>query len=291
MAKEDILKTTLKEYGDHISQLLNAVANTNRVQITSLLLEDKMEFSKLQDITGLSKTALSHHLKILEKSGIISNPARGQYEITGDGIALLTSIGDSYIKTKWREEEESRRRVEQFSNAYRRRKGMEVKIVELEPMRVASFRALSETPEHDAAQMLATWAQERGYMDDLEKNPVFGFNNPNPSEGKKEYGYEFLVKVSDKFDEEGVNIKDVEGGRYAVTTCESLNIIGEKWMQLVEWLKKSEYQFRDADCLEKTHDFGASDEDLVLDLYLPIKGKSKNSFFKNVTPLGSSIEG
>jgi len=271
MAKEDILKSTLKEYGDHISHLLNAVANTYRVQITSLLIEEKREFSDLQDTTGLSKTALSHHLKILEESGIISNPTRGQYEITEDGIALLSSIGDSYIKTKWREEEESKRRVEYFSNAYKRRKGMEVKIVELEPMRAVSFRAISTSPEHEAAQMLATWAQERGYLDDLEKNPVFGFNNPNPTEGKKEYGYEFWIKVSDDFEEEGVNVKDIPVGRYAVTTCESLSVIGEKWMQLVDWVKKSEYEIRCADCLEKTHDFSASDEELVLDLYLPIE--------------------
>lgn len=271
MAKEDILKSTLKEYGDHISQLLNAVANTNRVHITSLLIEENREFSDLQETTGLSKTALSHHLKILEESGIISNPARGQYQITEDGAALLSSIGDSYIKTKWREEEQSRRRVEHFSNAYRRRKGMEVKIVELAPMRVASFQAISTSPEHDAAQMLATWAQERGYLEDLNKNPVFGFNNPNPTKGKKEYGYEFWIKVSDDYQETGVTLKDIEKGRYAVTTCESLGVIGEKWMQLVEWVKKSEYEMREADCLEKTHDFNASDEELVLDLYLPIR--------------------
>ena len=105
----------------------------------------------------------------------------------------------------------------------------------------------------------------------MEKNPVFGFNNPNPSEGKKEYGYEFWVKVSDDFEEEGVNIKDVEGGRYAVTTSESLSVIGERWKQLADWLKKSEHRFRDAECLEKTHNFAATEDELVLDLYLPIK--------------------
>lgn len=271
MANEDILKSTLNEYGEHISQLLNAVANTNRVQITSLLLEKKREFSDLKDKTGLSKTALSHHLKILEETGIISNPTRGQYEITEDGVSLLSSIGDSYIKTKWKEDEASRRRVERFSNAYKRRKELEVKIVELEPMRVASFRAISETPEHDAAQLLANWVHGKGYLDDLEKNPVFGFNNPDPTEGKKEYGYEFWIRMSDDFEEEEVTVKDVEGGRYAVTTSESLSVIGEKWKQLVEWVKRSEHSLRDAQWLEKTHDFGVSDEELVLDLYLAIK--------------------
>lgn len=271
MAREDILKSTLKNYGDHISQLLNALANTHRVHVVSQLMEGQQEFSRIQDETGLSKTALSHHLNILEETGIIDNPTRGMYEINEDGKSLIASIGDSYIKTKWRDEEESRRRAEHFRNAYRRRKGLEVKIVELEPMRVASFQAISETPEHMAAQMLADWAQPRGFLDDLEKNPVFGFNNPNPSEGEKEYGYEFWVKVDDDYDEEGVVLKDIEGSKYVVTTCESLSIIGERWMQLVEWVKNSEYEWREGECLEKTHDFSASDEDLVLDLYIPIK--------------------
>ncbi len=271
MAKDDILKTTLKNYGEHISHLLNAMANTHRVQIISLLIEEKAEFSKLQEVTGLSKTALSHHLKILEESGIIENPSRGLYEITEDGVSILTSIGDSYVKTKWREEEESRRRAERFSNAYRRRKGMEVKIVETQPMRVASFRAISESPEHEAAKLLADWAQGKGLLDDLEKNPVFGFNNPNPTEGKKEYGYEFWIKVDDDFEEEGITIKDIEAGSYAVTTSESLSIIGERWMQIIEWVKNSEHEFRDAEFLEKTHDFSAAEDELVLDLYVPIK--------------------
>lgn len=271
MAREDILKSTLKNYGEHISQILNAVANEHRVQIASQLMEEIKEFSALQEETGLSKTALSHHLKILGDAGIISNPSRGLYEITNDGVNLLSSIGDSYVQTKWREEEESRRRAERFSNAYRRRKGMEIKIVELPPMKVASFRAVSESPEHEAAQMLASWAQEKGLLGDLEKNPVFGFNNPNPTEGKKEYGYEFWIKVDEGYEEEGVIFKDIEVGRYAVTTCESLSIIGERWMQLVEWVKNSEYEWREGECLEKTHNFNASDDELVLDIYIPIK--------------------
>lgn len=271
MAKEDILKTTITTHRDQISHILNSLSNSYRILVISLLLEGQQEFNLLQKETELSKTALSHHLKVMEEAGIIENPTRGQYRITEDGNSLISCIGDSYIKTKWREEEESRRRAERFSNAYRRKKGMEVKIVELDSMRVASFQAISESPEHEAAQLLASWAQSRGFLDDLERNPVFGFNNPNPTKDKKEYGYEFWVKVDDNFEEDGITLKDIKGGRYAVTTSESLSIIGERWMQLIEWVKNSEYEFRREECLEKTHDFSASDEELVLDLYIPIK--------------------
>jgi len=272
MSGDDLLKKVLTDHGNHISKLLNAVANEHRVLITSVLVDGTSDFSKLQDSTGLSKTALSHHLRILTESGMITNPSRGRYELSGDGRALLASIGDTYMGTVWREEEESKRRAELFSNAYKRRKtGLEVKIVELEPMRVASFRAISESPEHEAAIMLASWVQGKRIMDDLETHPRFGFNNPSPTKGNKEYGYEFWIKVGDDFEEEGTVIKDIPGGRYAVTLSESLSIIGERWKQLVQWVNENGYELRDAQWLEKTHIIGASEEELVLDLYLAIK--------------------
>ena len=272
MSGDDILKKVLKDHGEHLSKLLNAVANEHRVLVASMLIDGTADFSKLQDATGLSKTALSHHLGILTESGMITNPSRGRYELSEDGRTLLSSIGDTYMGTVWRKEEESKRRAELFRNAYRRRKtGLEVKIVDLKTMSVASFRAISESPEHDAASKLASWAQGKGYLDDLDTHPIFGFNNPSPTRGKKEYGYEFWIKVHDDFEEKGTVIKEITGGRYAVTLSESLSIIGERWMQLVQWVKDNGYEFGDAQCLEKTHDFSAPDEELALDLYQAIK--------------------
>ena len=66
-------------------------------------------------------------------------------------------------------------------------------------------------------------------------------------------------------------MKDVSGSRYAVTTCHNLSEIGELWMRLFNWTKENEYEYREAECLEKTQNFSASDDELVLDLYEPIK--------------------
>ena len=54
----------------------------------------------------------------------------------------------------------------------------DVRIVKLEPMRVASVRAISETPERDAWEKVRTWAEPKGLLADIEKHPIFGFNNP-----------------------------------------------------------------------------------------------------------------
>ena len=271
---EDLLNKTLEENTEKISEILNALANPIRLKILSRLLDGETEFSTLQEATGLSKTALIHHLNNLSDTEIIENPKRGLYRLREDGKNLLASVVDTYTGSLWRRRQEGQRRAEFITSAYERRhRAMEldVKIVMLEPMRVASFRAISETPEHDAAKLLTDWAQGRGYLNDQEKHPIFGFNNPNPSKGKKEYGYEFWIKVEDDYSEEDVTLKDVSGGRYAVTTCYHLSQIGELWMRLFKWVKDNEYECREADCLEKTHNFSASDDELVLDLYEPIK--------------------
>ncbi len=57
---------------------------------------------------------------------------------------------------------------------------LDVRIEELEPMRVASVRAVSENPEHDAWEKLKSWADAKGYLENVEEHPIFGFNNPNP---------------------------------------------------------------------------------------------------------------
>src|SRR5574341_504661 len=62
---------------------------------------------------------------------------------------------------------------------------MKVNIVKLAPMRIASIRALSETPERDAWEKLRAWANPKGLLDDSDKHPVFGFNNPSPSMDRK----------------------------------------------------------------------------------------------------------
>jgi hypothetical protein len=46
----------------------------------------------------------------------------------------------------------------------------------------------------------------------------------------------------------------------------------EVWMKLYEWVKDSEYEWQKTQELEKPRDLSSADEDLKLDLYLPIEG-------------------
>ncbi len=273
---DKLLRKTLTEYTDDIATILSALGNERRLQILSTLLEGPSGFRDLQEVTGLGKTALSHHLGILVGSRLARHEGRGSYRLHGDAYKLLAAVGDAYVGSARKRERETERRAELIRVAHskgreRKLSELEVRFIDLEPMRVASFKAVSESPEHEAFQMLYDWAHPRGLLNDLEKHPIFGFDNPRPTEGRKEYGYEFWVKVGDGYEEDGVTLKDVPPARYAVTTCRSLKDIGRDWMRLWEWTKAKGIEMDDAECLEKTHDPMASDEELVLDLYLPIK--------------------
>lgn len=155
----------------------------------------------------------------------------------------------------------------------------EVQVRRLEPMRVASVRVLSESPERDAWTRLHGWAEANGFHDNLERFPVFGFNNPNPVPHKKEYGYELWCCVDDKAEPRGdVEIKDVPGGLYACTSCKLVGDpggpdISEAWLKLWEWVQSSPYKWRVAQELERSLDPHAGEKDMVLELYLPIEEK------------------
>jgi DNA gyrase inhibitor GyrI len=154
---------------------------------------------------------------------------------------------------------------------------LDVRIVRLEPMRVASVRAVSESPERDAWGKMQAWAGPRRLLDELEKHPVYGFNNPNPSPDRKDYGYEFWIRVDPYTEPEGeIEVKDFPGGAYAVTTCklrgDPAGNVSDVWMKLWEWVQASDHGWRRTHELEGHRDPRASEQDLVLDLYLPIEG-------------------
>jgi DNA gyrase inhibitor GyrI len=153
---------------------------------------------------------------------------------------------------------------------------LKVRIVHLDPMRVASATGYGESPEPLAWDKLAAWAGPKGLLGRLDQHRIFGFNNPNPSPGSPEYGYEFWITVGPDMGAEGdVEIKEVPGGVFAVTSCEPR--IGEDitatWQQLAQWLMNSEHQPAHEQWLEEhiwpsggPFDFGT----LRLDLFAPI---------------------
>lgn len=120
---------------------------------------------------------------------------------------------------------------------------LEVKIIHLEPMRIASALGFGTSPEPIAWQKIIKFAESQGWLNDLDSHRFFGFNNPSPSPGSPNYGYEQWITVDpDTEAQEGIKIIDFPGGDYAVARCEGLGEIGEIWQKLVAWHEDSRYK-------------------------------------------------
>ena len=268
-----------------IASILGSLANTRRLRLLTSLIEGPRTFKELLEIAGLGKTALSHHLRILTESGVLKHVGKGRYELSQDGAELLNAVGAVYAGSKRRRELEAARRANYIGRTHTKKKEdkeLDVKVLRLEPMRVASVRAISQTPENEAWEKMRRWAEPKGLLEDIEEHPVFGFNDPDPSSDSKVYGYEFWIRVGPDLEPEGeVKMKDVKGGLYAVTTCKLKEELEseffknegylESWKKIVDWVKSSKYKMGKNQCLEKAHDPGASEEELILDLYCPIE--------------------
>jgi len=157
---------------------------------------------------------------------------------------------------------------------------LEVHLVKLEPMRVASVRVVSRTPEQDAWEKLRVWAGPLRLLDNLESHPVFGFNNPSPSLGRLKYGYEFWIKIGpDMTATADIEVKDFPGGLYAVTSCKLLGDpsgrdIPRTWRKLMKWVKSNKYRWRRTHELERLQNPLSPVRDWVLDLCLPVEERT-----------------
>ena len=152
--------------------------------------------------------------------------------------------------------------------------GLEVGIVRLGPMRVASAHGFGQNPEEIAWSKILAYAEAKQLLDTGEGRRFFGFNNPNPAPGSPNYGYEQWMTVGPEIEgEDDVSIKEIPSRLYAVARCEGLDTITETWRQLVIWFEDSHYKkpAHYHHCLEELLvPPDAPYEDYVFDLLLPI---------------------
>jgi len=152
---------------------------------------------------------------------------------------------------------------------------LEVRIVKLEPLRVASVHAYGASPEGKAWDKLVAWAKPKGLLDRPGEQRIFGFNNPDPAPGSPNYGYEFWIVVGPEVQPEGeVKIKEFAGGLYAVARCQvradAGQVIGETWQRLMRWCENSQYRLAHHQWLEEHQETTGMPNEFALDLHLPI---------------------
>ncbi len=149
---------------------------------------------------------------------------------------------------------------------------LEVRIVQLEPLRVASFLGFGASPEYEALDAMGVWAEARGLQVGKGRTRLFGFNNPNPSHGSPNYGYEVWLTVGEDITGgDGATIKVFAGGLYAVTRSIGVENIQETWQRLALWRENGRFLAAEHQWLEEhLSPAGTPLEQFMLDLYLPI---------------------
>jgi len=149
-----------------------------------------------------------------------------------------------------------------------------IRIVQLEPARVASAWAFGPSPERLAWQKLAAWAQSRGLLAEVVGRRIFGFNNPNPSQGSPNYGYEYWLTVEPSVMPEGdIRLVDFPGGLYAAMSFDLAGgdpgeVIPASWRRLDAWVAESQYQPAHHQWLE-----GHSMQGEPQELYYPVRAR------------------
>jgi DNA gyrase inhibitor GyrI len=151
---------------------------------------------------------------------------------------------------------------------------LEVRIEVLPPMRVISAYGFGSSPEAIAAGKMKAFLMKNNLLAEYGgKIPHYGFNNPGPSSGSPNYGYEIWAGVPSDIEPEGdLRVVQFDGGMYAVTRFENLDRISQVWKELVLWLENSQFQPACHQCLE--HLLNPLEPDpakYVFELYLSIR--------------------
>jgi len=65
---------------------------------------------------------------------------------------------------------------------------LDIRVVKLPPMRVACVNGFGEEPEGMAFDKMKAWAETHNLL--CGEYRLFGYNNPDPSPGSPNYGYD-----------------------------------------------------------------------------------------------------
>ena len=94
----------LHDMASHAVELLKAMANEWRLMILCQLAEGEKTVSELQDILGLSQSALSQHLAVLRRERIVKARKQAQsvtYSLAGDEAPkVMNTLHEVFCETQ-----------------------------------------------------------------------------------------------------------------------------------------------------------------------------------------------
>ena len=94
----------LHDMASHAVELLKAMANEWRLMILCQLAEGEKTVSELQEILGLSQSALSQHLAVLRREKIVKSRKQAQsvtYSLAGDEAPkVMNTLHEVFCETQ-----------------------------------------------------------------------------------------------------------------------------------------------------------------------------------------------
>lgn len=151
----------------------------------------------------------------------------------------------------------------------------EIRIIALEPIRVARYHDPVAPSCFDSWRHMIGWASGHG-LKDLPATRAFGHTSPNPEGIIPKYGYDVLLALPDGFEPRGhIQAAELSGGLYAVTSTCYRDYV-PYWRALGRWVREHPlYERRPGPPLEELHVFGFPvNEDSPVDLLYPIQLKA-----------------
>ncbi len=139
-------------------------------------------------------------------------------------------------------------------------KKIDVVLVDVPGMKVASCRMDGPNPEEKAHEKLQAWARKNGLLNEHKPYHFFGFNNPTGLDGQP-HGYELWLPLDrDVPASDGIVIKNFEGAPFLARTMTMAEFItpGKGWDLLhpgLPWFSENDYVFAGEAfpfCLEET---------------------------------------
>ena len=91
-----------------LSQVLDAMGDLNRIKIIASLCENEMCVCDIANVLSMSHSAVSHQLRVLRHTGIVSARKEGKtvyYRLADEHIRDIYNIGLIHILHLWKEHE------------------------------------------------------------------------------------------------------------------------------------------------------------------------------------------
>ncbi len=277
--KQIIILRKLRIPLKHIKMIFD---NQNTDTLLKVFMQNISEVDN--EITALStmRIILNNFIEEIQKNSDI--PLKSI--LFSDEIMLNAIDSLSLTKINFKEE----RSMDELNKANEElSKLKDVRIVHLPACTVASSHYIGENPESNAGDMLYDFVKKSNLYNIKPDARVFGFNHPNPSEERSEYGYELWVTIPDDMEVPApLEKKHFNGGMYAAHMISAGNF--HEWEWLVKWVVEDNPKYTNNDIPDGGECMGGlmeehlnyihyakldwpKDNDNQLDLLFPIKLK------------------